>query len=141
MVEFGHLFPQLFREHMERSRSQFESLGLARGQPGVLNALWEKDGLTQTEIGDVLHVQPATITKMVQRMEESGWVVRREDRNDLRVLRVYLTDAARQVRPQVECILEGVSQDTLAGFSLEEQLLLRRLLIQMRDNLRRVNGS
>jgi MarR family transcriptional regulator, organic hydroperoxide resistance regulator len=141
MVEFGHLFPQLFREHIERSRSQFESLGLARGQPGVLNVLWQRDGLTQTEIGDALHVQPATVTKMVQRMEEGGWVARREDPSDLRVLRVYLTEAGRQVRPQVECILEAVSGDTLAGFSLEEQLLLRRFMLQMRDNLRRVNGG
>jgi DNA-binding MarR family transcriptional regulator len=141
MVEFGHLFPQFFREHYERSRSQFDSLGLARGQPGVLNVLWEKDGLTQTEIGDALHVQPATVTKMVQRMEEAGWVERHEDPDDLRVQRVYLTAAGRQIRPQIECILQTVSEETLAGFSLEEQLLLRRFLIQMRDNLRRVNDD
>ena len=45
-------------------------MGLHHGQPRLLWILWEKEGPTHTELATKLHVQPATITKMVQRMEQ-----------------------------------------------------------------------
>jgi DNA-binding MarR family transcriptional regulator len=141
MVEMGHLFPELCREHYERSRNQFERLGLGRGQPAVLKALWQTDGMTLTELSRALHVQPATITRLVQRMEQAHWVARCPDPADQRVVRVYQTQAAREIRAQVEGLLETVSSEMVHGFAVEEQLLFRRFLIQARDNLRRLNDA
>ena len=138
-LEVAHLLPELCREHYLRAQSLFNGLGLCRGQPGLLNELWSRDGCTQTELGAAMHVQPATITKMLQRMESSGLLERRPDPDDLRVMRVYLTDAGRAVQPQVEHIWETLATEALQDFTLEEQLLLRRFLIQMRDNLRHWN--
>jgi DNA-binding MarR family transcriptional regulator len=134
--EIEHLIPQVCRAHYEQTRSLFRRLGLARGQPGVLRLLWQNDGMTQTELGAALRIQPATVTRMMQRMETAGWVERRPDPDDQRVWRVYQTDAARRIRPDVEGVMNALSEAALRGFSPEEQQLVHGFLTRMRDNLR-----
>ena len=137
--EIQHLIPELCRVHYERARSRFEGLGLARGQPGVLRQLWLRDGLTQAELGEALHVQPATITRMIQRMERAGWVERRPDPDDQRAWRVYQTDAARTVQPRVESLIQALNAEALQGFTPDEVRALTGFLTRMRDNLRTLN--
>jgi len=129
--------------HLYRGRvhALFEELGLYRGQPPVLHALWEQEGLTHSELAARLHVQPATMTKMIRRMERAGFVERCSDPADQRVSRVYLTPAGRAIRVDVERIWERLRQELFEGFTLEEQVLLRRFLLQIRDNLLRVTAS
>jgi DNA-binding MarR family transcriptional regulator len=134
-----HLIPELCREHYQRASSRFERLGLTRGQPGVLRELWQHDGLTQAELGQALHVQPATITRMIQRMERAGWVERRPDPDDQRAWRVYQTDAARTVQPRVESLIQALNAEALQGFTPDEVRALTGFLTRMRDNLRTLN--
>ena len=91
-----------------------------------------------SELAARLHVQPATITKMIQRMEKAGFVERRSDPEDQRVSRVYLTDVGRSIRNEVKRVWRMLEDETLVGFSLEERVLLRRFFLQMRENLIRV---
>ena len=79
--------------HHTRAHHLFETLGLYRGQPPVLFELWEQEGLTQKELAVRLGVTPATITKMLQRMEKAGFIQRKQDSGDQRISRVYLTEA------------------------------------------------
>jgi DNA-binding MarR family transcriptional regulator len=135
------LFAQVCRLHHARAHTLLEELGLYRGQPPMLYALWEQEGLAHSELAARLHVRPATITKMLKRMEKAGFVERRPDLEDQRVSRVYLTDAGRSIRGEVEQVWRRLEDETFAGFSPEECLLVRRLLLQMRDNLIRVTGG
>jgi len=107
----------------------------------VLGILWDEEGLTHTELAQRLDKTPSTITKMLQRMEKTGFVIRRPDAEDQRVSRVYLTDTGRAIKTQVQAIWETMEAETFAGFTLEERVLLRRFLIQLRDNLRRAVGE
>ena len=101
----------------------------------MLRALWKQEGLTHSELAERLHVQPATITKMIQRMERAGFLERRSDPEDQRVSRVYLTDAGRSIRNEVQRVWRTLEDETFAGFTLEERVLLRRFFLQMRENL------
>lgn len=121
--------------HHLRARQQFEALKLYRGQPPVLRHLWQEEGLTQTELSGKLRITPATLTKMLQRMEKSGFIFRKSDPEDQRVSRVYLTDAGHAIQNQVEQIFEVMEKETFANFTLEEQILLQRFLLQIYDNL------
>lgn len=132
------LFAQVCRLHRNRARAIFREIGLHRGQPPVLHHLHQQDGLTHSELGKRLDVSPATTTKMVQRMEQAGFVQRRPDANDQRVSRVYLTDAGRAVKAEMVRRLQTLEAEAFADFSAEEQIIMRRLLMQMRDNLQRV---
>jgi DNA-binding MarR family transcriptional regulator len=135
------LLAQICRLKHARVHTLMEALGLYRGQPPMLRALWEQEGLTHTELAKRLHVQPATITKMLQRMEKSGFVQRKSDPEDQRVSRVYLTAAGRAVQSDVQQAWRTLEQEAFADFTLEERVLLRRFFLQIRENLMRVTGG
>jgi DNA-binding MarR family transcriptional regulator len=135
------LLVQVCKLHYARMHTLLEELGLYRGQPPVLFALWEREGATHGELATQLHVKPATITKMIKRMEKAGFVERRSDPDDERVSRVYLTDEGRSIRTQVERVWRTLDKETFREINAEERELLRRFFLQMRENLEHVVGG
>ena len=129
------LLAQVCRLHHTRAHTLLESLGLYRGQPPMLHALWQQEGLTHSELAELLHVRPATITRMLQRMEKAGFVERRQDEEDRRVSRVYLTEAGRAVQSGVQQVWRTLEAESLDGMTSEERALLERLLARVRENL------
>ncbi len=132
------LLAQICRLKHARIQALLEALGLYEGQPAVLRALWGQEGLTHTELARRLRVQPATITKMVQRMEKSGFVERRPDPGDERVSRVYLSEAGRAVQAGVRDVWRTLEQEAFGDFTGEEQRQLEQFLVHIRDSLLRV---
>lgn len=139
--EMDFMVAQICHLHHSRAHQLLEGLGLYRGQPAVLRILWEKEGQTQTELAGHLKVKPATITKMLQRMEKTGFITRRPDAEDQRVSRVYLTETGRAVQNRIEEIWETMAGETFRGFTGEEAALLRRFLLQIRENLANATGD
>ena len=121
--------------HHKQIDTSFEEMGLHRGQPQVLMYLRHNDGCTQTELGAMRHVKPATISKVLQRMEHAGFVERREDLADQRVSRVYLTPAGHAICENVQKTLDAMDEETFANFSLEERVLMRGLFAKFREYL------
>ncbi len=135
------LLAQVCRLHHARVHQLLDALGLYRGQPQVLFRLWEREGQTHRDLAASMQVTPATITRMIQRMEKTGFVQRRPDPGDQRISRVYLTDAGRGVQAQVEAIWEQMEQEVFAGFTPDEQATLRSHLQRIRANLTQAVGS
>jgi DNA-binding MarR family transcriptional regulator len=121
--------------HHTQIDTAFEEMGLYRGQPQVLMYLLQNDGCTQTELGTMRNVKPATISKVLQRMDHAGFVERRADLEDQRVSRVYLTPAGHAICEDVQKTLDALDEETFGDFSLEERVLLRRFFAQIRENL------
>lgn len=130
-----HLLVQVCRLHHAMAHSSFEPLGLYRGQPVLLDILWQEDGLTHSDLARYLDVTPATITKMVQRMEKSGWLERRDDPDDQRVSRVFLTTAGCEIKTKLEHVKKHLDRETFAGLTAEERDTLYELLLKVRENL------
>ena len=99
------LLGQVCRLHYVRAQGLLDAIGIYRGQPPVLYVLHEQEGLTQSELAARLEVAPATVTKMLQRLERAGFVQRQTDSEDQRVSRVYLTDAGRAIQEDVVAVL------------------------------------
>ncbi len=110
-------------------------VGLHVGQEMVLSHLWDQDGLTPSELADRLNVEPPTVTNMLSRMEKAGYLARCRDSRDARCTRVHLTEKGRELREPVERRWEAVQKNAFAGFTAEEETLLRGLLDRIRDNL------
>jgi MarR family transcriptional regulator, organic hydroperoxide resistance regulator len=94
----GYALAQLCKAHRQSVDSALkqvsrESCGpeLHVGQEMILLQLWAEEGLTQSRLAELLCVEPPTITKMLQRMEQAGLLVRSADPDDARVSRVSLT--------------------------------------------------
>ena len=135
------LLAQVSRLHHFRAHEHLEAIGLYRGQPPVLRALWEREGLTHTELAERLHVSAATMTRMIQRLERAGFVVCRPDAGDQRISRVYLTEAGRAVQAGLQQVVRTMEAETFDGFTQEECALLRQYLIRIRENLMRAAGK
>ncbi|MDX2160876.1 MAG: MarR family transcriptional regulator [bacterium] len=126
---------QLGRAHRNQAEAALSAMGLHAGQEFVILLLLRRDGQTQSQIAAAMCVEPPTVTKMLSRMQSSGWVERRGDPADGRISRVYLTDRARAAGEGIRQVWEGLERRTFAGISEVEQAFLRRLLAQMHANL------
>lgn len=112
-----------------------DKIGLHRAQSAVLCRLYAQDGMTQSEIASELAVQGATITNMLQRMEETGLVRRCRDEADNRVVRVYLTELGREKKRALITQLEAFEEAIFADISPADDEVLRGLLCQILHNM------
>jgi MarR family transcriptional regulator, organic hydroperoxide resistance regulator len=131
----GYLLVQTCKAHRALAEKLWSGIGLHVGQDMILRRLWQADGIMQSELADHLCIQAATVTKTLQRMEQTKLIERRGDPEDLRVSRVYLTDQGRAMLQPYEEVWAKLEQYTTQGLSLEERTLFRRLLMQVLDNL------
>jgi MarR family transcriptional regulator, organic hydroperoxide resistance regulator len=90
---------KLLRALVDRDVRQF---GLHLGQDLMLAVLWDRDGRTPGEVAAALHVTTPTIVKMATRMTAAGLLVRRRDKHDNRLVRLWLTDKGRSLQDPIE---------------------------------------
>jgi DNA-binding MarR family transcriptional regulator len=106
------------------------------GQDHALCQLWKEDGVTQSQLCEQMGCEPPTLSNMLKKLEEYGLVTRKQDASDARISRVFLTDEGHALEQPVLEIWNKHQEKLLNGIQLEERLLLRRLLLQMDDNLK-----
>jgi MarR family transcriptional regulator, organic hydroperoxide resistance regulator len=131
----SYLLVKLAKVHRNYASTLLANFGLYVGQELLLMHLWQSDGLSQSELVERLQVEPPTLSKMLQRLEGCGLVERRRDPEDTRICRAYLTDSGRSLQRPVEHCWRQLEAKTLANLTLEERVLLRRLLMQVIRNL------
>jgi DNA-binding MarR family transcriptional regulator len=105
--------------------------GLTPIQGLVLHALYEEEGLSAGELGKRLNLDNATLSGVLDRMAENGWLTKNV-KEDRRVLNIQLTDKAHQCRDNFINKTECLNQEILSMFSTEERLLLIRMLKDLR---------
>jgi DNA-binding MarR family transcriptional regulator len=131
----GYLLVQVIKAHHERERQLLAPLGLYNGQEILLLFLASRDGQSQTALAERLCIQPATLTRSLDRMERSGLSERRPDPGDRRSSQVYLTRQGRQLCPAVEALWRQLEAETFGVLTGEEQLALQTLLEKVKANL------
>lgn len=131
----GYLLRQACKAYRVEFRAALAGSALHVGQDMALLELWKRDGLGLGELAERLFLEPSTVTRMVRRMEEAGFVRRRRDARDARVYRVYLTEEGRALEGMVNDHFGGIERKALAGLSAEEKDLLRRVLPRVHANL------
>ena len=131
----NYLLVQIARSHRNRAQELLSGIGLHVGQELLLLHLSLGDGVTQSELAEEICVQPATLTRSLDRLTRAGLVERRVDAEDQRVSRVYLTEEGRAQRAPIEQIWRELEAWSFANLTTEERLLLRRLLLQVYTNV------
>lgn len=135
------LFHQVIRLHFQRVHATLEPLGLHPGQPPVLFALAHRGGLKQRELAEQLHIQPATLTVMLKRMEASGYIIRRPDPMDLRVSRVFLTEEGKELCLRVKKALANMEQEDFGELTPEDREKMKEGFTLVRDRLLTAAGN
>ncbi|MBS0249029.1 MAG: MarR family transcriptional regulator [Proteobacteria bacterium] len=112
------------------------SYGATRSQWAVLSRLNRSEGLKQSELAELLDLQPISLTRLLDRLSDNGLIERRPDPNDRRVNRLYLKPAARPLLEELTALGEELMGQVLEG--LDDNSVNRLLgdLGVMRENLR-----
>ena len=139
LVNDWALMAQFAQEYRNLSDRFMDQIEMHRSQATALCKLYMQDGLTQSEIAQQLSIQGATLTDMLQRMEEAELVTRRRDLEDNRLVRVYLTEMGRQKERSIREQFAKLEEAVFAGFSEPERVLMRRFLNSTLTNMNRVS--
>ena len=132
---FGALLAETSRLLGRRFDQQARLSGSTRAQWHAMFKIARHEGLKQAELADMLEIEPITLTRMLDRMEEGGWVVRRADPGDRRKRLLFLTDKAREALVEMRALAQTIYDDALVGLTAAEAQELMRLLLRVRENL------
>ena len=124
---------RMLRTYADQRARQF---GISRAQWVVLMRLDRSEGLKQSELAEVLDLQPISLTRLLDRLADTGLIERRPDPNDRRANRLYLTPAARPLLEQLVELGRDLMEDVLAGLDAKAHERLLSDLQLMKDNLR-----
>lgn len=122
---------KLFHDHM---REEAARNGMQDAYRELLRPLAQEDGKTQLELVKITHLKAPTISVTLQRMEQDGIVVRKTDPEDMRQIRVYLTEAGRQLHIRMHESIRKTEDLLLTDVSEEEERQMRAVLKKVRDN-------
>ena len=110
--------------------------GMTRAQWAVLFRLDRSEGLKQSELAEILDLQPITLTRLLDRLAQNGLIERRPDPNDRRANRLFLTPAARPLLERLTELGTEMMGTVLEGLDAKALERLLRDLEHVRENLR-----
>jgi DNA-binding MarR family transcriptional regulator len=123
------------RRFDERARA----IGVTRTQWRVLKSLQRFEGINQGGLADFLEVEPITLCRMIDRLEESGMVERRRDPKDRRAWQLFLTDKAHPLVGDLSRIADELLENALSGVSPEANAAAMAVLQRIYANLSEPN--
>jgi MarR family transcriptional regulator, transcriptional regulator for hemolysin len=111
--------------------------GMTRAKWAVLARLDRFEGLKQTELAEMLDLQPITLTRLLDGLADNGLIERRPDPDDRRAKRLFLTPAARPLLERLTALGEELMEEALAGLEPTDVDALLGRLTTVKENLRK----
>ena len=121
------------REVVKRYKPFLDDIDLTYTQYVTMMVLWEKPSVTSKEIGERLHLDSGTLTPVIKKLAEKGFVTRARSAEDERNLVVALTDAGLALRDRAACIPGQMGK--CICLSPEDAQALYRILYQLLDKM------
>jgi DNA-binding MarR family transcriptional regulator len=112
-------------------------LGVTRAQWKVLFKLTRSPGLRQVELADVLEIEPITLCRIVDRLEEAGLVERTRDPADRRAWRLNVTEKAQPLIEKLRGVGAELVGEAFGGIDPKDIEMVRQVLAQVRENVGR----
>lgn len=138
MTKPPKIFFLMNRAHAAMSRAvarKTQALAdLSVPQHGVLVLLSKRDGQTVSELARGLSMRKSSLSGLIDRMVERGFVRRMRPDADGRVVRIYLEDIAKDLVQRTVPLVQQANTRLLAGFSETEQAVIGRFLSHLADN-------
>ena len=131
----GFLVADITRLMTTQYNRLVKPLGLTKSQWRLIVQLHRQDGLTQSELASLLAVGKVSVGGLIDRLEQRGWIERRDDAKDRRTNRIFLTEKAHKVDKEIISAGSKLARQTLKGLTDDESLVLDSLLSAVRKNL------
>jgi MarR family transcriptional regulator, transcriptional regulator for hemolysin len=113
-------------------------LGVTRAQWKVLFRLTRHPGLRQIELADLLDIEPITLSRIIDRLEEAGLVERAADPTDRRAWRLHVTARAEPLVEKLRAVADEMIADAFSGIDPKDIEITRAVLGRVRENASRV---
>lgn len=130
--------PYLLSDSSRLLRRAFDArvraLGMTSPQARLLLVLHVTEGENQGYYAERLEVEPISLTRMIDRMEEAELIERRRDPADRRAWLLFLTERSRQVIDQVSACLAELEDEMLTGLDAAQRDALAQMLETIREN-------
>jgi MarR family transcriptional regulator, transcriptional regulator for hemolysin len=138
---FGFLVHDVARLMRVAYDRRAKELGLTRSQWWVLNNLFRNQGITQSELADILEIEKASLGRLLDRLEAKGWVERRADPADRRAKRLHLTGEVQDLMRGLRALAAELRSDAMEGLKETERQRFVDTLLVIKANLLRINGN
>jgi len=122
------LLSKAYQKAFGNFKRRLQDYGLTPVQSLVLMTIAEEEGLSAGEIGKRLVLDNATLSGVLDRLAEGGWIVKATADDDKRLLQIYLTPKAKEITKFIIKERDGLNEDILSPLKQEEKLLLKRML-------------
>ena len=129
VVEVSRLMRREFYDRLEGSQ-------LTQAEARALKNIAHNEGLKQRDLAELLEVQPITLARLIDRLEEDGLVERRPDPEDRRAYRLHVTPAAAPHLKAIEEVADEIRAHALADLNEKERAAAVAALAKIRDTLR-----
>lgn len=132
---FGILLHDVARMMRVAYDRRMKTLGLTRSQWWVLNKLYFNEGISQSELAALLDIEKPTLGRLLDRLEEKGWVTRMPDATDRRTKRVHLTEKVEPTMKVMRKHANETNDEALAGITASERDQVIDVLARVRGDL------
>ena len=124
---------RLVRAYADRQAARY---GITRAQWAVLAKVERSEGMKQSELAELMEMQPITLTRLIDKLCDNGWIERRGDETDRRVNRLYLKKAARPLLGKLAGLRSELTATALEGISPQDAHRMLTQLEKIKDNVR-----
>jgi DNA-binding MarR family transcriptional regulator len=134
-IETGYRLTDNSRQLRRLFDERVRDLGLTGPQARLLLSLERYPNENQVFYAERLEIEPITLTRIVDRLDEAGWIERQSDPADRRARILHLTDKSRGIVTRLRASVEALFEDMLGGFDSAEREIFARMLERIADNL------
>lgn len=131
----GFLIHDAARLLRKRFEAKGRAYGLSAAQWRLLVRLVKDEGVAQARLAELLEIEPISVSRLLDRMEEGGWIERRQDASDRRVRMIFPTDKSREAFAAIKSVAGEVYDLALAGLDRDEKRILVKSLNAIITNL------
>ena len=114
---------------------QMASIGLTRSQWWLLTYLFFKDGINQSELGILMDMEKAPLSRILDRMEKKGWVIRKNESKDRRTKNIYLSES---IKPLISSMRDKAAEyrsESLSILTEKDRNKLKAILQILKKDL------
>ncbi len=132
----GFLLSKAYQHAWAILKEEIEAYDLTPPQFALLCFLWQQDGLTQAELSEKGQIDRSTLGGLIDRLERSGLLERRQHPQDRRAYRIYLTEQGTAMENTLSACAERSLKRITSGLNENELKELRRMLVILRGERR-----
>ncbi|MCX7305474.1 MAG: MarR family transcriptional regulator [Hyphomicrobiales bacterium] len=131
----GFLIHDSARLLRKRFEAKGRAFGLSAAQWRLMVRLVKEEGVAQARLAELLEIEPISVSRLLDRMEEGGWIERRQDLTDRRVRMIFPTDKSREAFASIKSVAGEVYEAALDGLNQDERRILIKALNAIVTNL------